>query len=241
MSLEFNKVAGAVLGSLVFAMGVGFVAELIFHVDPPETPGFQVAVAEDAPAEAGGEEASGEEPIAVRLASADEARGESLSRACGACHVFDPSNANRVGPGLWDVVGSQPAANEGYAYSPALVEFAQDNVWDYEHLDAFLASPKDVVPGTKMAYAGMRRPDDRASLIAYLRTLSENPQPLPDVQAATDQAPADATPAEEAPADAGPAGEAPAQDAAPEETAPAPAPAEAAAPENPDPAPAPVQ
>jgi cytochrome c len=204
MSLEFNKIAGAGLGALVFAMGVGFVSDLIFHVEAPERPGFEVAVAEAAPTEeaGAGAEAATVEPIAVRLASADPAKGEGLTKACAACHTFDSGNANKVGPGLWDIVNRTPGTHADFGYSAAMVEFGKANVWDYEHLDNFLAAPKVVVEGTKMAYAGMKKPEDRANLIAYLRTLSDSPAPLPEATAA---APAEAAPAEAAPAEAAPA------------------------------------
>ncbi len=242
MSLEFNKVSGAILGSLVFAMGVGFVADLIFHVEAPETPGFEVAVAEDAPADAGAAEEPTVAPIAVRLASADASAGESLTRACAACHDFSSANANKVGPGLWDIVNRTPGTHADFSYSAALTEFGQENVWDYEHLDEFLANPKAYVPGTKMAYAGMRKPEDRADLIAYMRTLSDNPAELPVAEAAAPaeeapaEAPAEEAPAEEAPAEA-PAAEAPTEAPAAEAPA-AEAPAEAPAAEAPAEAPA---
>lgn len=182
MSPETNKVAGAVLGTLVFAMGIGFVADLIFAVEEPETPGFEVAVAEEGAAEVAAP-ADDVEPIAVRLATADAAAGEGAAKACVACHVLDSSNANKVGPGLWDIVGRVPGSHEGFNYSAALIEYGQTHVWDYEQLDAFLANPKAVVPGTKMAYAGLKRPEARADLIAFLRGLSDNPAPLPEVTA----------------------------------------------------------
>jgi cytochrome c len=210
MSLEFNKLAGAVLGTLTFAMGVGFVAELIFTQEPSEKPGFEVAVAEEAPAaDAGAAAEVVVEPIAVRLASADPAKGESLTKSCAACHVLDSSDVNKVGPGLWNIVNRKPGAHADFKYSAAMVEFGNANVWDYNHLDNFLANPKASVPGTKMAYAGMKKPEDRANLIAYLRTLADTPAPLPAADAAE-------APAAEAPAEAAPA-EAPAADAAPAE------------------------
>lgn len=179
MSLETNKIFGAVLGTLVFAMGVGMVSDMIYHVEAPEKPGFEVAVAGEATAAETPADAPTEEPIAVRLASADAAKGESLTKACVACHDLSSANANKVGPGLWEIVNRKPGAHEGFSYSGAMVEFGAANVWDYQHLDAFLANPKKVVAGTKMAYAGMKKPEDRAALVAYLRTLSANPAPLP--------------------------------------------------------------
>ncbi len=183
MSLETNKVAGALLGTITFALGLGFVAELIFSEEAPEKPGYEVAVAEAAPA-AGGEAAPAEEaaPIATRLASADPAKGEAAAKACAGCHVLDKTNANKVGPGLWNIVGRTPGTHEGFQYSPAMVEFGKANVWDYDHLDHFLVSPKTLVPGTKMGYAGLKKPEDRANVIAYLRSLADTPAPLPAAQ-----------------------------------------------------------
>jgi cytochrome c len=198
MSLEFNKVAGAVLGSLVFVMGVGFVADLIFSVEHPEEPGYQIAVAEDVGTAEAAPAAAEVEPIAVRLAAADVARGEALGRGCVACHTLDASDTNKVGPGLWNLINRPAGVHGGFTYSSAMVEFGQNNVWDYEHLDAFIAAPRQVVSGTKMAYAGMRSPEDRANLIAFLRTLADNPEPLPEVEAAA-EAPAAEAPAEAAP------------------------------------------
>jgi cytochrome c len=214
MSLEFNKVAGAFLGTLTFVMGVGFVAELIFEQEPPEKPGFEVAAAEgEAQAEGGGEEAAAVEPIAVRLAAADPAKGEGVAKACATCHDLSSANTNKAGPGLWNIVGRKPAGHEGFAYSPAMVEYSNTHAeWNWENLDHFLASPKAEVPGTKMGYAGVKKPDDRASLIAYLRTLSDSPLPLPAADAAP-AAEAPAAPAAEAPAAEAPAAEAPAAEA----------------------------
>jgi cytochrome c len=218
MSLEFNKVAAAGLSALVFAMLVGFVGDLIFDVEAPERPGFEVAVEEGAPAEGGGEAAAATvEPIAVRLASANAEKGQSLAKACTACHVLDSSDTNKVGPGLWNIVNRKPGTHGGFSYSAPMVAFGEANVWDYDHLDAFLTNPKGTVAGTKMAYAGMKKPQDRADLIAYLRSLSDSPAPLPEAAAA---APAESAPAEAAPAEAAPAEAAPAE-AAPAEPAPA--------------------
>ncbi|BBE72696.1 c-type cytochrome [Oharaeibacter diazotrophicus] len=181
MSLELNKIAGALLGTLTFAFGVGFISELIFEQESPEKPGFEVAVAEGGAAEGAGAAAPAEavESIAVRLAKADPAKGETVAKACAGCHSFDNSGANKVGPGLWNVVNRVPGSHEGFQYSPAMVEFGKANVWDYDHLDHFLAQPKALVAGTKMGFAGIKKPDDRAAVIAYLRSLSDSPAALP--------------------------------------------------------------
>lgn len=202
-SAKLNMIAGAILSVLLLTMGLGIVSEIIFHQGAPEKPGYEIIVAEADSEPAPAQDAPQVEPIAVRLASASAADGERLIRACVACHDFSSANTNKVGPGLWEVVGRAPASHEGFRYSSGMQAYAQEHeTWTYENLDHFLAAPRQEVSGTSMGYAGMRRPEDRANLVAYLRTLSDNPQPLPEAQA--EEAPAEEAPAEETPADAAP-------------------------------------
>jgi len=154
---------------------------------------------ESAPSESAAEEPS-LEPVAPLLASADLANGEKLSKACAACHSFDKGGPNKVGPNLWNIVGAKHAHAEGFAYSDAIAAMA-DKPWSYEELNAFLAAPKVYAPGTKMGYAGMKKVEDRADLIAWLRSLSDSPQPLPsaaDLASATEAASAEAPASTEA-------------------------------------------
>jgi cytochrome c len=252
-SFELNKLLAALLGTLFVIMSVGIVADAIFAAPVPERPGFAIEAAEtETPA---GEEADAEEPIAVLLAAADPGAGEAVFKKCAACHTVENGGANKVGPNLWGIVNRPVASHEGFAYSTGMKAFAEGGtVWDYDHLSSFLTAPKAVVKGTAMAFAGLKKPDERANLIAYLRTLADSPAPLPEAAAPAENvsAPADgaapgAAPAEEAaPADGGAPADAPApaEDAAPlepapSETAPAePVPAEDAAPTAPAPAPA---
>lgn len=167
------------------------------------------------------------------------AMGEQVFKRCAACHTIDKGGANKVGPNLYGVVTRPVASHEGFAYSGAMKEFSQGGsvVWDYDHLDHFLLSPKGLVKGTAMGFAGLKNPKERADLIAYLRTLADSPAPLPEVPAAP--APENASsPAETPPAQ--PAAPAEAAPAAPAESAPA-APAPAAPAENAPAAPAPAQ
>jgi cytochrome c len=178
-SFEFNKIAGAVLGTLLLVFGLQNLTGLIYHAEKPEKPGFAIEVAE-APA-AGGEAAAPAAeatPIAVRLASADPAKGQAAAKACVACHSLDSGNANKVGPGLWNIVEKPIAQHEGFAYSAALKGKSAE-AWTYEALDLFIANPKAYAPGTKMGYAGMKDETKRADLIAYLRTVADAPKPLP--------------------------------------------------------------
>lgn len=121
--------------------------------------------------------------LGTLLASADVERGRGAARVCGSCHTVEAGGANRTGPNLWGVVGRPIASHGGFAYSPAMV--AQAGNWSYERLDQYLASPAKAVPGTKMAFGGVRNPKDRANLLAYLGSLSSSPAPFPAAKAAT--------------------------------------------------------
>lgn len=115
--------------------------------------------------------------LGTLLASADANAGKSKVQACVSCHTFDQGGPNRIGPNLWGVIGRDIASHQGFAYSPAMS--AQAGAWTYVRLFDYLASPARDIPGNKMGYAGMRRPEDRASVIRYLATLGSNPPPLP--------------------------------------------------------------
>jgi cytochrome c len=238
-SFEFNKLIGALLGAVFVVFSISIVSNAIFASPAPEQFGFAIEAPEEETAESG-PAAPAEEPIAVLLASANPEAGAAVFKKCTACHTGESGGANKVGPNLWNVVNRPLASHEGFAYSAAMKEFAQGGsvVWDYEHLSNFLASPKGYIKGTAMGFAGVKKPDERANLIAYLRTLSDSPAPLPEAAApaaAAEPAAAPeggAAPAETAPADA-PVEAAPAPEAtpAPAESAPAepaPAPAEPA-------------
>jgi len=218
-SFEYNKWIGAFLGAVFVVFSVGIVSDAIFAAPHPEKEGFLIEAAEPEAA-GGGAEAPAEVPIEVLLASADAAAGQVVEKKCSACHTIDKGGANKVGPNLWGIVNRPIASHEGFAYSGPMKEFAQGGtvVWDYDHLNRYLTSPKGLVKGTIMGFAGIKNPTDRANLIAFLRTLADTPVPLPEAPAPTAE-PASA-PAGEAPA-AAPAEVAPAEPAAPAEAAPA--------------------
>jgi Cytochrome c2 len=176
-SFEFNKIAGTVLGTLLFAMGLGFVAEGIFHVEAPEQPGYVIEVADEGAAAGGEEEA--EQPITALLASADVGKGEGVAKKCAACHDFTKGGPNKTGPNLWGVLGRTPGTHEGFGYSGAMVEFGKSHTWNFETLSDFIHNPKADVPGTSMGFAGIKKPDERANLLVYLHSLSDAPEPLP--------------------------------------------------------------
>lgn len=179
--MEANKIIGAVLLGLLVWRGLDFVADLTYgteHAGEEHEPAYLVAAddGEDAIESGAGEEPV---PLAVLLADADSAAGQSDAKKCAACHTFEQGGANGIGPNLWNVVGRDKAALNDFAYSPVLADLEGD--WTYDDLGAFLESPKAYAPGTKMAFPGIGRREDLADMVAYLRTLSDSPPPLPEV------------------------------------------------------------
>ncbi len=178
-SFEFNKIAGAVLGSLLFLMGLGIVADIIFSRPATIVAGYALPGAEEAPT-AAAPAAAPAEPLPVRLAKADVAKGQAAAKACTSCHAFEKGGANKIGPGLWSVVNQTKGVHEGFKYSAAMQErTAKGEKWTFDALDAFIANPKAYMPGTAMAYAGLKEPERRADILAYLRTLADTPAELP--------------------------------------------------------------
>ena len=227
-SFELNKIIGAVLGTLLFVMGAGFVAEAIYAPIEGRGPGY--ALPEPEVAEHGAPaDAAPEVPLGVLLAAADPAKGAAAVKKCAGCHNFGEGEGNKQGPALFGVVGRPEGGHEGFAYSEGMLAHnAAGDTWTYENLNAFLTKPSDYVPGTKMNFAGVRTAEERADILAYLQTLSATPVPFPPPEAAP------AAEGEAAPAAEGGEAAAPADAAAPAaEPAAAPATEPAAAPAEP--------
>jgi cytochrome c len=206
MNIETNKIAGAVFGSLLFVVGVNVIAGGLFSPHKPAVPGYDLPAPEEgAAADAGA--AAPAEPLPVLLASADVTKGQAAAKKCASCHTFEEGGANKVGPNLHGVVGRPLASHGGFNYSGALK--GKGGEWNYEALNAFIQNPKQAVPGTIMAFAGIAQARERADLIAYLKSVSPAAPPLPEASAA-----APAAAAAPAPAAAGGAPAAPAAPAA---------------------------
>ncbi len=178
-SFEFNKIAGALLFSLLVALGLRSLGETVFHTEAPEKPGYAVEI-EDASGSAEPAAAKEEVPLAQLLASADVAKGQKSFKKCSACHKVGEGASGGVGPNLYGIVGKAMAAFDGFAYSPALKEFAADGkTWGYEELNAFLTKPKAYLKGTKMSFAGLKKGRDRANILAYLKSISPSAPAFP--------------------------------------------------------------
>ena len=178
--LRFNKVfAGFLCAGLLIMAGVQ-----IAHVLVPEQQlaknSYVIEVPEATVAGDVVPQDTVPEPILALLASADVSAGEKLAKKCTACHVFESGGANKVGPALWGIVNSSKAGVDGFSYSAALAGFG--GAWDYRSLNAFLAKPKAYISGTKMNFAGLKKPEDRANMVAWLRTMADSQAPLPTAE-----------------------------------------------------------
>ena len=183
-SFEFNKMAGAVLSAMLLVMVIGLVTDGIFHAEVPEQPAYFVELPDAGDTATAEAEVDQGPTLAELLVLGDVGRGERAFRKCQACHTVEQGGRNGTGPNLYNLVGRALGAGDGFNYSSALI--AHGGNWNYEALDAFLANPRQAIPGNKMSFAGLRRPGERADVIAYLRQFGDNPPPLPAVEAAAE-------------------------------------------------------
>lgn len=182
-SYELNKIASAVVGAMLVTMVVSILGGALVSPRRLHENAYQIAGGEAAPAAQTAAAPAQLDPIGPLLAAANVEAGANISRQCTSCHTFNQGGRNGVGPNLYGVIGGPRAHAEGFNYSNPMKEAAQRpgdaGKWGYEELNRFLANPQAEVRGTRMAFAGLRRAEDRANLIAWLRTQSANPPPLP--------------------------------------------------------------
>ena len=177
-SFELNKIIAAVLMVALLIIGIGKLSNVIFHVEKPKTPGYSVDVEQAVTASASSPETVVEKiDIAALMAMGDIAVGEKVFKKCAACHSIVKGGKNNIGPALYNVVGRQIGIINDYKYSKALSEYGKE--WTFEELNGYLTKPAKWIKGTKMAFAGLRKEKDRASVILYLNQNSDNPLPLP--------------------------------------------------------------
>ncbi len=178
---EYNKIAAGILVASLIAMISGKVVDILYQPNlNPSQRGYVVHVDQQ---QSDGSEAAAPAPevfqidIKALMAKASAEIGAGIYTKCAVCHTKEKGGPNRVGPNLWEIVGRKKASHEGYSYSSSLTAIGGE--WDYDGLAHFIHKPSSYAKGTKMSFAGISKPDDIANLIAYLRTLSDSPKPLP--------------------------------------------------------------
>mgnify|MGYP001218356339 FL=1 len=177
-SFELNKIIAAVLMVALLVIGIGKLSNIIFHVEKPEKPGYVVELDQTTAVSVSTEKSEDMKvDIAALMAMGDVASGEKIFKKCAACHSINKGGKNNIGPALYNVVGRKIGGVDDYKYSKAFVAYGKD--WSFEELNGFLIKPAKWIKGTKMAYAGLRKEKDRASVIKYLNQNSDNPLPLP--------------------------------------------------------------
>ena len=178
-SFEINKIIAAVLMVALLIIGIGKLSSVIFHVEKPKTPGYAIEVEQAVAASTQSSSEMTEEKVDIvsLMAMGDANNGEKIFKKCAACHSIVKGGANKIGPALYNVVGRKVGAVSDYKYSKALSGYGKE--WTFEELNGYLIKPAKWIKGTKMAFAGLRKEQDRASIIKYLNQNSNNPLPLP--------------------------------------------------------------
>ena len=177
-SFEVNKVIAAVLLVALIVIGIGKISDIAFKVDKPEKSAYKVDVEEENSVASSTTKIVAEKvDIAELLALGDISHGEKVFKKCAACHLVNKGGENKIGPALYGVLGRKVAAIENYKYSKAMASYEKN--WTFEEMNGYLRKPQAYIKGTKMAFAGLRKEKDRASVILYLNQNSDNPLPLP--------------------------------------------------------------
>ena len=179
-SFEINKIVAAILMVALLVIGISKFSDIIFHVEKPKTPGYVVEVEQTTTTSSSSSaEKTVDEKIDITalMAMGDVATGKKIFKKCASCHSIVKGGKNKIGPALYNVVGRNVGEVTDYKYSKALATYGKE--WNFEELNGFLKKPAKYIKGTKMAYAGLRKEKDRASIIMYLNQNSDNPVPLP--------------------------------------------------------------
>ena len=179
-SFEINKIIAAILLTALIIIGIGKFTDVLFHVEKPKESAYKIEGLEMAPTQtSASSEMKAEEKINIAelLALGDIAHGEKVFKKCSACHMIASDGKNMIGPNLWEVIGRTAGSVSDYKYSKAMVAYGK--AWNFEEMNAYLIKPQAYIKGTKMAFAGLRKEKDRASVILYMNSKSSSPKPLP--------------------------------------------------------------
>ena len=179
-SFEINKIIAAILLTALIIIGIGKFTDILFHVEKPKESAYKIEGLEMAATQtSSNSETKVEEKINIKelLALGDAAHGEKVFKKCSACHMIVSGGKNMIGPNLWGVIGRTAGSVSDYKYSKAMVAYGKE--WTFEEMNAYLIKPQAYIKGTKMAFAGLRKEKDRASVILYMNSKSSSPKPLP--------------------------------------------------------------
>ena len=173
-----NKIITSIILAIILILGINKITDIIFFVEKPEKPAYQVAnISATATAETTSESSSSESgEIMALLASASVADGKKIFKKCTACHSIAKGGANKIGPALWGVLGRKAGSISDYKYSNAMATHAKP--WSLEEMNGFLIKPKDWIKGTKMSFIGLKKDTDRAAVILYMNQNTDNPLPI---------------------------------------------------------------
>ena len=180
-SFEINKIIAAVLLTALIIIGIGKFTNMLFHVEKPKESAYKIEGLEIASASntTSKEEAKVVEAVDIKalLAMGDLGHGEKVFKKCSACHMIASGGKNMIGPNLWSVIGRTAGSVNDYKYSKAMIAYGKE--WTFEEMNSYLIKPQAYVKGTKMAFAGLRKEKDRASVILFMNSKSSSPKPLP--------------------------------------------------------------
>jgi Cytochrome c2 len=178
-SFEINKIIAAILLTVLVVIGIGKFADFLFHVEKPKETAYKIEGLENSAISTVKTEAKAIEKIDIAqlLAMGDVGHGQKVFKKCSACHMIASDGKNMIGPNLWEVIGRKAGSVEDYKYSKAMVAYGKS--WTFEEMNLYLIKPQAYIKGTKMAFAGLRKEKDRASVILYMNSKSNNPKPIP--------------------------------------------------------------
>ena len=171
-----NKIIVSIVFAIILVLGINIITDKIFHVKKPDIQGYKVEI-KAASASSTEENSESQVDIVALLALGNAKDGKKVFKKCAACHSINVDGRNKIGPKLWNVMFRPVGSIADYKYSKALVSYGKE--WTWEEMNGFLIKPSKWIKGNKMGFAGLKKEEDRASIILYLNENSDSPKPLP--------------------------------------------------------------